>query len=127
MAWTSVTVGELNLGCSLLRPGEPLHTALRCLWPNYLHHPCDAKPHVPTACRLLCQRALRLYHKQTHQRWAMRCLDDLHQLADAQIIFFVKQLSPSDAACSKQIKLPKPEAKRFIGELRHKQSTIVVS
>ena len=46
---------------------------------------------------------------------------------DCQLVYYVKQLSPSDAACSKQIKLPKAEAKRFVGELRHKQSTPLVS
>lgn len=40
---------------------------------------------------------------------------------------YVKQLSPSDAACSKQIKLPKAEARRLLGELRHKQRALVVS
>lgn len=48
-------------------------------------------------------------------------------LPDCQFVYYVKQLSPSDAACSKQIKLPKTEAKRFCGELRHKQSVAVVS
>lgn len=49
------------------------------------------------------------------------CLpDDLLQL------LYVKQLSPSDAASSKQIKLPKNEVKAFLGDLRHKQRCMVV-
>lgn len=43
------------------------------------------------------------------------------------IVYYIKQLSPSDAACSKQIKLPKTEARRFVGDLRHKQRSLVVS
>lgn len=39
---------------------------------------------------------------------------------------YVKQLSQSDAACSKQVKLPKAEARRLLGELRHKQKALVV-
>ena len=46
-------------------------------------------------------------------------------LPDCAHVYYVKQLSPSDAACSKQIKLPKTEARKFVGDLRHKQSTIV--
>lgn len=47
--------------------------------------------------------------------------DDMVQL------LYVKQLSPSDAASSKQIKLPKNEVKAFLGDLRHKQRCMVVS
>jgi hypothetical protein len=50
-----------------------------------------------------------------------RLPDDLLQL------LYVKQLSPSDAASSKQIKLPKNEVKGFLGDLRHKQRCMVVS
>jgi hypothetical protein len=50
-----------------------------------------------------------------------RLPDDLLQL------LYVKQLSPSDAASSKQIKLPKNEVKGFLGDLRHKQRSMVVS
>ena len=46
--------------------------------------------------------------------------DDMVQL------LYVKQLSPSDAASSKQIKLPKNEVKAFLGDLRHKQRCMVV-
>lgn len=42
-------------------------------------------------------------------------------------LLYVKQLSPSDAASSKQIKLPKNEVKGFLGDLRHKQRCMVVS
>jgi hypothetical protein len=42
-------------------------------------------------------------------------------------VLCVKQLSASDAANSKQIKLPKSDARKFVGELRHKQSSSVVS
>lgn len=49
-----------------------------------------------------------------------RLPDDLLQL------LYVKQLSPSDAASSKQIKLPKNEVKGFLGDLRHKQRCMVV-
>lgn len=56
-----------------------------------------------------------------HQVLATGCLpDDLLQL------LYVKQLSPSDAASSKQIKLPKNEVKAFLGDLRHKQRCMVV-
>lgn len=41
-------------------------------------------------------------------------------------VLCVKQLSASDAANSKQIKLPKSDARKFVGELRHKQSSSVV-
>jgi hypothetical protein len=47
------------------------------------------------------------------------------ELPDCAHVYYVKQLSPSDAACSKQIKLPKTEARKFVGDLRHKQSTVV--
>lgn len=50
-----------------------------------------------------------------------RLPDDLLQL------LYVKQLSPSDAASSKQIKLPKNEVKGFLGDLQHKQRCMVVS
>lgn len=43
------------------------------------------------------------------------------------VVYYIKQLSPSDAACSKQIKLPKTEARSFVGDLRHKQRSLVVS
>jgi hypothetical protein len=52
-------------------------------------------------------------------------LDDV--LPDCQYVYYVKQLSASDAASSKQIKLPKTEAKRFAGDLRHKQAAPIVS
>jgi hypothetical protein len=69
------------------------------------------------------QQTLRLAgaHKAKHLRVNMG------PDQDCQLVYYVKQLSPSDAACSKQIKLPKTEAKRFVGELRHKQSTALVS
>lgn len=43
------------------------------------------------------------------------------------VLYYIKQLSPSDAACSKQIKLPKTEGRRFVGDLRHKQRSLLVS
>ena len=46
--------------------------------------------------------------------------------ADLSKVLCVKQLSASDAANSKQIKLPKSDARKFVGELRHKQSSSVV-
>lgn len=56
---------------------------------------------------------------------------DLHssmdQEFDCAVVYYIKQLSPSDAASSKQIKLPKTEARRFCGDLRHKQRSMVVS
>jgi hypothetical protein len=51
----------------------------------------------------------------------------MDQDLDCTVVYYVKQLSPSDAASSKQIKLPKTEARRFCGDLRHKQRSMVVS
>lgn len=50
-----------------------------------------------------------------------------HLPDDLLHLLYVKQLSPSDAASSKQIKLPKNEVKGFLGDLRHKQRCMVVS
>jgi hypothetical protein len=50
----------------------------------------------------------------------------MDQDLDCTVVYYIKQLSPSDAASSKQIKLPKTEARRFCGELRHKQRCMVV-
>jgi hypothetical protein len=48
------------------------------------------------------------------------------QSAGIVTLYYIKQLSPSDAACSKQIKLPRTQARRFVGDLRHKQRAAVV-
>jgi hypothetical protein len=50
----------------------------------------------------------------------------MEQDSDCTAVYYIKQLSPSDAASSKQIKLPKTEARRFCGDLRHKQRSMVV-
>ncbi|WIA20186.1 hypothetical protein OEZ85_006034 [Tetradesmus obliquus] len=49
----------------------------------------------------------------------------MDQEFDCAVVYYIKQLSPSDAASSKQIKLPKTEARRFCGDLRHKQRSMV--
>jgi len=57
---------------------------------------------------------------------AQYCSTMDEQSAGIVTLYYIKQLSPSDAACSKQIKLPRTQARRFVGDLRHKQRAAVV-